>query len=24
LSLDKDVVQDLRLLFLGQVAARGR
>jgi hypothetical protein len=24
LSLDKEVVQDLRLLFLGQVAARGR
>ena len=24
LTLDKDVVQDLRLLFLGQVAARGR
>ena len=24
LSLDKDVVQDLRLLFLGQVAVKGR
>ena len=24
LSLDKEVVQDLRLLFLGQVAAKGR
>jgi len=24
LSLDKEVVQDLRMLFLGQVAARGR
>ena len=24
LSLDKEVVQDLRLLFLGQVAVKGR
>jgi hypothetical protein len=24
LSLDRDVVQDLRILFMGQMAARGR
>jgi hypothetical protein len=24
LSLDRDVVQDLRILYMGQLAARGR
>jgi hypothetical protein len=24
LSLDRDVVQDLRIMFMGQMAARGR